>query len=230
MKPNIWIRDFMALFYPALCVSCADALIGNEQFLCSECLQKLPKTNHWQQPKNTSYNQLAGKIPIQKAAAWLYYNKGGIAQRSIAEIKYRGNRAFGQWIGSRLAEESAFSGFFDDIDLLIPVPLHSKRLRKRGFNQTEIIAQGISKITHIPIDTKHLYRGKANETQTKKSLYERWRNTQSIFQIRRAEELKGKHLLLIDDVLTTGSTLEACGRALLECPEVQISVLTVAIT
>ena len=229
MKLKIWIRDFITLFYPTLCISCSDALIGNEQFLCSECLQKLPKTNHWQHSNNTAYNQLAGKIPIQRAAAWLYYSKGGMAQQIIAEIKYRGNRVFGKWISSRLAEELASFDFFDDINLLIPVPLHSKKLRQRGFNQTEIIAQGISKITHIPIDINHLYRGKANETQTKKGLYERWRNTQSIFQVRQAEDLKDKHLLLIDDVLTTGSTLESCTHALLECPNVRISVLTIAI-
>ncbi|MDR1682298.1 MAG: ComF family protein [Candidatus Symbiothrix sp.] len=229
IKPKHWLRDFLGLFYPQICITCSEALIGREVFFCADCLQNLPKTNYHLQADNAAYNQLAGKVPVQKAAAWLYYNKGGKAQQTIAEIKYRGNIAFGKWIGRSLAQDIQASGFFDEINCLIPIPLHPKKRWQRGFNQTEILAQGISEIIGIPIDCSHLYRGKANETQTKKSLYERWRNTQNLFQVRNPDDLKNQHILLIDDVLTTGSTLEACIRALLQCTGIRVSVLTVAI-
>ncbi|MDR0547686.1 MAG: ComF family protein, partial [Dysgonamonadaceae bacterium] len=177
----IWFRDFLALFYPQLCVTCSEALVGREEFFCADCLDDLPKTNYHLQRENAAYNQLAGKIPLQKATAWLYYNKGGKAQQTIAEIKYRGNIAFGKQIGRWLAQDIQALGFFEDIDCLIPVPLHPKKRWQRGFNQTEIISQGISEISGIPVDNNHLYRGRANETQTKKSLYDRWKNTQSLF-------------------------------------------------
>jgi ComF family protein len=159
----------------------------------------------------------------------LYYNKQGLGQKLVAAIKYQGNIALGEWIGASLAEELLSSGFFEGIDYLIPVPLHKKKQWKRGFNQSETLAKGISAITGIPIDRNNLYRAKANVSQTRKGTYERWKNTLNIFQVRDVNSFKNKHLLLLDDVLTTGSTLEACARALLQCENARLSVLTLAI-
>ncbi|MDR2843814.1 MAG: ComF family protein [Candidatus Symbiothrix sp.] len=229
MKLSVILKDFISLFYPQLCVVCSEALVGDELFFCSECLQQLPKTNHHLHPNNAAFEQLAGKFPIQKACAYLYYNKGGLGQTTITSIKYHGNIALGEWIGRYLAEDLKSSGFFESIECIIPVPLHKSKLRKRGFNQSEAIAKGISAITGIPMETQTLYRKQANTTQTKKGLYDRWKNTQGLFLTKDNDQLANQHILLLDDVLTTGSTLEACARALLQTPNLKISVLTVAI-
>ncbi|MDR0865117.1 MAG: ComF family protein [Candidatus Symbiothrix sp.] len=223
------LKDLWALFYPKLCIGCSEALTENENFFCLECFLKIPKTNYHLNGNNLARDRFLGKIPVQKVSAYLYYNKSGLGQKLVAEIKYRGNIYLGEWIGASLAKEMLPSGFFEDIDFLVPVPLHRKKLRKRGFNQSEIVAQGVSGITGIPVETKNLYRKKANVTQTKKGVYERWKNTAGIFDIRDMELFENKHLLLIDDVLTTGATLEACAQALLKCKNVKISILTLAI-
>jgi ComF family protein len=210
-------------------VGCSEALISGEKFLCAECLADLPKTNYHLFADNRAWEQLSIRFPIQKAASYLYYNKEGLGQKIVAGIKYRGNEALGEWIGAMLARELLPFGFFDDIDCLIPVPLHRKKHRSRGFNQSEALAKGIAAVTGISVETKRLYRTKANATQTKKGVYERWKNTQNLFEVKNAEGLKNKHILLLDDVLTTGSTLEACAHAVLKCENARVSVLTLAI-
>ncbi|GHT39599.1 amidophosphoribosyltransferase [Bacteroidia bacterium] len=222
-------KNLISLFYPPLCTGCLDALVGSEQFFCSECFPKLPETHYLSHQDNPAFDRFSGRVPIQKAVAYLYYNKDGLGQKTVAEIKYRGNIQLGQWIGAHLTEDLLQSGFFDDVDFIIPVPLHKKKLRKRGFNQSEVIAQGISGITGIPVEKHTLYRCQANVSQTKKGVYERWKNTQGIFDVKDIELFENKHLLLVDDVLTTGSTLEACAQALLKCRNVKISILTLAI-
>jgi ComF family protein len=222
-------KNLISLFYPQLCVGCSDALVGSEQFFCPECFSKLPKTHYRSHQDNTAFDRFLGKVPIQKAAAYLYYNKDGLGQKTVAEIKYRGNIQLGKWIGAHLAADLLPSGFFEDMDFILPVPLHKKKLRKRGFNQSEIVAQGISGVTGIPVETHNLYRSQANVSQTRKGVYDRWKNTQGIFEVKNIESVENKHLLLVDDVLTTGSTLEACAQALLKCRNVKISILTLAI-
>jgi ComF family protein len=204
-------------------------LIREETFFCSDCLAGLPKTNYHLCRDNRAYEQLLTRFPVHRAAAYLYYNKNGLGQKSVAAIKYQGNMALGEWMGAFLAKDLLLSGFFEDIDCLIPVPLHKTKQRDRGFNQSEILAKGISAITGIRLNTDILYRAKANVSQTRKGVFERWKNTQDIFQLRNTASFRDKHLLLIDDVLTTGSTLEACARALLQCADVRISVLTLAV-
>ena len=226
---NHVFQNLISLFYPPLCVGCSEALLANEKFLCSECLSGLPKTNYHLIRENRAYEQLSIRFPVERASAYLYYNKQGLGQKLVAAIKYQGNIPLGEWIGASLAEELLPSGFFEGIDYLIPVPLHKKKQWKRGFNQSETLAKGISTVTGIPIETKNLYRAKANVSQTLKGTYERWKNTLNIFQVKDVERFKNKHVLLLDDVLTTGSTLEACARALLQCENARVSVLTLAI-
>ncbi|MDR0541647.1 MAG: double zinc ribbon domain-containing protein [Dysgonamonadaceae bacterium] len=227
-----WVNIFqnlISLFYPPLCAGCSDALVSGEQFFCSECFADLPKTNYHLCKNNRAYEQLSIRFPVQKAAAFLYYNKNGLGQKTVAAIKYQGNTALGEWMAVLLANDLSPSGFFEGIDYLIPVPLHKKKQWDRGFNQSEVLAKGISSVTGIPLNTNILYRAKANVSQTRKGVFERWKNTQDIFQVKSAEFFKNKHLLLLDDVLTTGSTLEACARSLLQCENIKISVLTLAI-
>ncbi|GHT76997.1 amidophosphoribosyltransferase [Bacteroidia bacterium] len=201
-----------------------------EAFLCLSCFQKLPKTNYHHCADNPAFDRFLGKVPVCKATAYLYYNKGGLGQKLVEKIKYRGNIYLGKWLGAYLAGDMLSSGFFDDVDYLIPVPLHPHKQRQRGFNQSEVIAQGIASVTGIPVKTNILYRRKANVSQTRKGVYERWKNTEGIFDVKNSDLLPNKHVLLIDDVLTTGATLEACMQPVLKEKKVQISVLTLAIT
>jgi len=230
MKIKPLFSNFISLLYPKLCVICGEPLIENEKYFCYSCFLKLPKTNYHLIPENSAIERLAGKISLEKASSYFYYNKGGIAQKVIAEIKYKGNRKLGEWIGNYLAKDMIPSGFFEGIDYLVPVPLHRSKEKKRGFNQAEKIAQGISQATEIPMETVNVFRAKANTTQTQKGVFERWKNTQNIFRLKNPELFNEKHILLIDDVLTTGSTLEALAQSLLESDGVKISILTLAIT
>ena len=229
MKLKHLLSDCISLFFPDLCAHCGEALMEGEAFFCLHCLLDLPKTRYCSFKNNAASERFRGKIPLENATAYLYYNKGGIGQELIGAIKYKGNIRLAKWIGSRLAKELLPSGFFEGIDYLIPIPLHAKKLKRRGFNQSEIIAEGIASVTHIPLETNNLFRKQANITQTKKGIYERWKNTSGIFQIKDKQLFSGKHLLLIDDVLTTGATLEANAVCLLKSSNVKISILTVAI-
>ncbi|MDR2682869.1 MAG: ComF family protein [Dysgonamonadaceae bacterium] len=229
MKVTHLFRDLIALFYPPLCVGCSTVLVAGERFLCPDCLDDLPETHYSNCKENRAYEQLSPRFPVQKASAYLYYNKDGLGQQLVAAIKYRGNLLLGEWMGASMARAVAPSGFFDGIDSLVPVPLHKQKQWDRGFNQSEILARGIASVTGLPIDTTVLYRAKANASQTRKGVFERWKNTQDLFQVRNTTVFSNKHILLVDDVLTTGSTLEACARALLQCENIRISVLTLAI-
>jgi len=224
------LANFVSLLYPELCVICGEPLVENEKFFCFACFLKLPRTYYHWIPDNQAIERLAGKVSLEKASSYLYYNKGGIAQKLIAEIKYRGNRNLGEWIGVHLAKEMIPSGFFQGIDYMVPVPLHRLKEKKRGFNQAEKIARGIARVTEIPVETNNVFREKANTSQTRKGRFDRWKNTRNLFDLKDAELFKEKHILVIDDVLTTGSTLEAVAQSLLKSQDVKISILTLAIT
>ena len=230
MKIQTSLADLYSLLYPKLCVICGEPLIEHEKFFCFACFLKLPRTNYHWIPENQAVERLAGKVSLEKASSFFYYNKGGVAQKLIAEIKYKGNRNLGEWIGSYLAKDMISSGFFQGIDYLVPVPLYRSKEKKRGFNQTEKIAEGISQVTKIPIEKQNVFREKANTTQTKKGLFDRWKNTLNLFNLKDPKLFNKKHVLLIDDVLTTGSTIEAVAQSVMKSQEVKVSVLTLAIT
>jgi ComF family protein len=230
MRIKILLSNLVSLLYPDLCVICGDPLIEQEKFFCFSCFLKLPKTNYHLIPENQAIERLAGRVSLEKASSYFYYNKGGVAQKLVSEIKYRGNRNLGEWIGNYIAKDMITSGFFQGIDYIVPIPLHRSREKKRGFNQAEKIAEGISQVTEIPLVTNNVFREKANISQTGKGVFDRWKNTQFLFNLKNPVLFKEKHILLIDDVLTTGSTLEAVAQCLLKAQSIKISILTLAIT
>ena len=226
---SLW-KDFLTLLYPRICAICQRRLIGGEEHFCLFCQSHIPRTNYHTTQENAAALRFEGKMIFQQASSFLYYNKGGNGQKIVAEIKYYKNEKLGTHMGRLMAKEIQDSGFFDNIQGIIPIPLHKKKLKIRGFNQAEVIAQGISEVTGIPLYARSLFRQVANTTQTRKSALARWMNTKDIFTLIPETDFSGQHLLLVDDVLTTGSTLEACAHPFLKDRSIRISILTLAIT
>lgn len=222
------LKDFISLIYPNLCAACGNSLYKYETAICTHCLYHLPKTDFYKQSENTLNKIFWGRTSIFSASAIYYFNKGAKVQNLIHELKYNGNKTVGNVLGKMHGQELIKSDHFNTIDIIIPVPLHYKKLRKRGYNQSECFAEGLSEGMQKPIDTKSLIRAKESETQTKKSRYARWQNVENIFQITNADSLVGKHILLADDVITTGSTIEACANTILKIPNTKVSVTSIA--
>jgi len=226
------MESVLSLFYPECCYVCDKKLVEGENYICLDCLLKMPKTNHHLQAENGAADRFKGKIPYEKVASFLYYNKGGFAQNLIKSIKYKGNANLGYHLGVLMAQNiQESSPFFENIDLLIPIPLHRKRQKLRGFNQAEEITKGISQTTGIPMCNDLVRRKLQTQTQTKKGRYDRWLNTIDIFTAEKKDVFNHHHILIIDDVLTTGATIEACAQSILQSyPDVKISILTLAVT
>jgi len=221
--------DFINLMFPDLCVVCGVNLQKNEHQLCLTCLHDIPRTNYHLIVDNPIERKFWGKVPIHRATSYFFFQKGSSFQKLLHILKYQGNKEIGELLGKYAAMDLLDSPDFASVDLIIPVPLHPQKYRLRGYNQSEWIGKGISDILNKPVNTTSLQRIRENTTQTQKSVYERYENTEGIFQLCNKTELEGKHVLLIDDVLTTGSTLEACIVALLDAPGIKISVFTLAV-
>jgi ComF family protein len=223
------LHYLFCIMYPNLCVVCGENLQKHEQLLCLICLHTLPKTNYHLEIGNNIEKRFWGKVELYRATAFFHFQKGSPFQKILHSLKYKDNKELGWLMGKYAAVDLLESADFKSIDLIIPVPLHPNKLKQRGYNQSEWIAKGISDIMCRPQDTKTLIRIKENKTQTRKSVFERFENTEGIFKITETADIEGKHILLIDDVLTTGSTLEACIKALLEIKGVRVSVFALAV-
>lgn len=223
-----WVRDFFALFYPDLCQACGRSLVKTETCLCTYCRFHLPKTQLHKEPENKLCQIFWGRVPIKMVTALYYFQKGSKVQHLIHEFKYKGKKEIGEFLGMELGIQLKESPYFEGLDMVIPVPLHPAKERKRGFNQSEVFAHGISKAMRIPIDTRNLLRSKPSETQTRKSRFRRWQNVETIFSLSNPVALQGKKVLLVDDVITTGSTLEACAQVLHQAKDIEVYVATLA--
>lgn len=228
MKINLF-SDFFNLLYPNLCVVCGENLLKNEHHICLTCLHNIPKTNYHLTVDNPIEKRFWGKVSIFRGTAFFFFQKGSPFQKLLHALKYKDLKQIGETLGKYAAADLLESLDFVTIDVIIPVPLHPKKYSKRGYNQSEWIGKGISQILEKPQDITTLIRVRENTTQTKKSVFERYENTEGIFQISNKESLFGKHVLLVDDVLTTGSTLEACVKALLSIEGVKVSIFTLAV-
>ena len=221
--------DFISLLFPRLCSACGDHLVHNENIICSACHVAIPKTGFHLQRDNYVEKLFWGRCLIEKAAAWAYYTREGRMTKLIYRFKYNGIKEIGSEIGRIYAITLLESGFMDDIDLIIPVPLHPKRERKRGFNQSLVLAEAISEVSDKPVSIDSLVRVARTETQTVRSRVERWRNVEGIFAVGNNSSLENKHVLLVDDVITTGSTIDACTTALTSIPGVKVSAVAMAV-
>jgi len=224
----VYIKDFCNLFFPDLCVVCNSHLVNQENLICTKCLYNLPKTKFHIDPENPVAKLFWGRTKVEYATAFFYFNKGSKYQGMMHKFKYHNCKEIGFVLGKYLGT-SIKDSCFSKIDVIIPVPLHKSKFRKRGYNQSEWIGMGMSESLQKPIDSNTLIRKVATETQTRKSRFERWKNVDNIFEISDQERLKGKHILLVDDVVTTGSTLEACANAILEVEGAKVSIATLAV-
>ena len=223
-----------AILWPRHCPVCHAPLAAHEQHLCTRCLADLPRTRYHAVTFNPMEQLFAGKTPIERATGLFFYSKQSPYAAILHDIKYRNTPQMGTYLAELAANELVGSGFFDGIDLLVPVPLHPLKKAQRGYNQSEEIAQGISKITGIEI--RNLLRvTRINDTQTRKSNFERYINTQGLYESKAAKtDLDQHHILLIDDVITTSATLCACAEALHAAAQqlgatLKISVFTLAV-
>lgn len=222
------IEDFINLFYPKLCAACGAHLLKQEKYVCMQCLYSLPRTNYHYTIENPVEQIFWGRTEITAATAYYFFEKDARFAKIIHRLKYRGKKEIGIEMGKIFGAELKESSRFNKVDLIIPVPLHWKKKKKRGYNQSEFIASGIAESMGKPIDTNTLYRAVETETQTRKSRYERWENVENIFRLKSADKIKGKHILLVDDVITTGATLESCATTLLKGNNTKVSVVTLA--
>ena len=218
-------KDFIGLFYPEVCVCCGEGLNAKEDLVCTMCIFKLPKTNF----HNTVDNPLAkvfwGRVDVHSVAAYCHYQKGNMVQDLVHELKYKGKKELGVDIGNWYGRDLKASTLFNTAEVIIYIPLHPAKLRKRGYNQSACFAEGLSQSMGIPVLHGALSRVKNTDTQTRKSRYERWENVEGIFKVDKVEELKGKHVLLVDDIITTGATIEACA---IELNKVSVKALSIA--
>jgi ComF family protein len=223
------LSDLFALFFPACCHACSAPLWNGEKVICTACDYYLPATGFHNWAENPVSRLFWGRVDLASAAACYSFQKGGAVQQLMHHLKYKGYQEIGVEIGRRYGKELRQSTLFQQSDLIVPVPLHARKLKMRGFNQSECFARGLSESLGIPVNTTALIRIAATETQTRKSRFSRWKNVESGFALNPLVNLQGKHILLVDDVVTTGATLEACAGRLLEIKGIKVSIAAIAV-
>jgi ComF family protein len=227
-KLSSWIDPVFWLYFPKNCPACGRPLRLFGANICGRCSQNLPETHFFEAPRNPIEKIFYGRLPINAGAAAWYFHKNSALQALLFQLKYKSNKDVGLFIGKQMGALLAASERFSSIDALVPVPLHPQALSKRGFNQAALICEGIGQVWHKPVLTGAIARTKHTSTQTKQTRAERWDNMENAFTIKDPTSINGKHLLIIDDVITTGATIEACGKTLLTIKDVRVSVAAAA--
>jgi len=220
--------DTLHLFYPHVCTGCGSDLVNEKNLLCLKCIDDLPHTHFEQHAGNPIEKIFWGRLPITSAHSEFYFSKESLIQHLIHQLKYKNNKEVGIYLGKLMGRQILNSNRFQQIDYLIPLPLYPDKEHKRGYNQATIICNGISSAMNIPVINNNVMRLRFTETQTRKHRTERWENVEGSFVIKNESTLKGKHVLLVDDVITTGATLESCGHAIMKTGDIKLSIATLA--
>ena len=222
-------ESLLHVVFPHVCDGCGSDLLNIESRLCIRCLASLPETNFEIHPNNPVEKDFWGRLNIIDGSAHLYFTKESLVQHLMHQLKYRGNKDLGVQLGRIMGNALKSSTRFNSIDALIPLPLFPSKEKKRGYNQAKVLCDGIAEILNLPVLSNVIIRPQYTETQTKKGRIERWKNIEGKFKLIDPAAIQNKHLLLIDDVVTTGATLEACGNELLSANNVKLSVATLCI-
>jgi len=231
MKNNlmVYLDDFLSLIYPRLCFACGQPLFANEETICFPCRQELPQTHYHLQPGNPAEQVFWGRCHLEAVAAFYFFRRGGKVQQLLHALKYHHAPEVGVLVGKIYGHQLKNAPGFVTAECIIPVPLHPAKQRVRGYNQSEVFAKGLSETMGIPVNTTSLIRAVASETQTRKSRFNRWENVKTIFALGDQELVLGKHVILVDDVITTGATIEACVNVLQKVEGITISVASIAV-
>jgi len=227
--PSSIVSPLLHFIYPHICIGCGSDVLDADNFLCLDCINNLPHTGFAMHANNPVEKIYRGRMAITAGMSEIYFAKNSIIQNLIHEFKYKGNKKIGAYLGRMMGNSLQNSNRFMDIDYLVPIPLFTEKEFKRGFNQASILCQGISEVLGIPIVSKNVMRNIHTETQTKKGRAERWKNVEKKFSVTDPGVFANKHILLVDDVITTGATLEACGSEILKIEGTRLSVATLAI-
>lgn len=222
------VNSTLHLFYPHICTGCGSDLLEADNLLCLKCIHDLPHTGFAGLPNNPVEKYFWGRVPLTAAYSQFYFSKEFLIQHLIHQLKYKGDTEIGFYLGEMMGKTLLHSNRFSSIDALIPLPLYADKEHKRGYNQAAVICNGISAVMNVPVLNGAVIRQKNTETQTRKHRTERWENVKQSFNVVKEKELAGKHLLLVDDVVTTGATLEACGQVILEASGIKLSIATLA--
>lgn len=223
------LKNLINLIYPETCFGCNRLILKNETKICTKCFYELPQTFHHKIKENDVTQKFYGLVPIEFGASFLYFKSDGIVKQLIHNLKYRGKEEIGTLLGNIYASDLNKLIQEHNVSEIIPVPLHPKRLRKRGYNQVTTFCEALSNQLDVPLNDSLLVRNLYTETQTHKDKEARQYKT-NLFEAKFTEQDFGKHFLLVDDVITTGATLEKCAKALLEIPNAKVSIVTIAFT
>lgn len=218
------------LFFPKVCVGCKNMLIHQEKNLCVTCLHDLPLTNLHSNDSKVISNIFYGTVILEHATALFYYPKQGTVRQLVHQLKYKGQEEISAYLGEWLGIELSESGYYNGVDVVVPVPLHKKRKSSRGYNQVEGFGKEIALSLNAIYNDTTLVRIKNTSTQTVKDRLTRWKNVETIFEVSELKNLQGKHILLVDDVITTGATIKACVTELNKIPNIKLSLAVMAYT
>ncbi len=223
-------NELLHLFFPHVCEGCGSDIIDKDHQICLRCIANLPVSNFLSQPGNAVEKKFYGRMPVRNAGAAYYFTKDSVLEKLIYALKYRSNKDIGFYLGKLVGRFLMETQNYDSVDVLVPLPLNPRREKKRGYNQATVLCEGIASIWQKPVYDKAIIRKVYTETQTKKDRISRWQNMDGVFMVNDTAALINKHILLVDDIITTGATLEACGSEIVKVPGASLSIATLAYT